>query len=246
MSRYARVLEKLNASVAKLSNGETGQQPEGAVLQPASTLLPRSGDRRQELERLRGAVVLANQLHGIQVILVCGSREDDGATLVSVELALTLAEMDRTTVTLADVTQSPPGVESFLKGVLPGRHLNEVIPPGSKLVVQQTRVQNLYLVARPPDGLPLMALVQPLDLLRRLRERFKYVIINAPPVVAHPDTALLATKADGVILVAHADKSRLEELEAAKTEFVRVNANILGVVLSQRKEHLPKLLAAHM
>jgi Mrp family chromosome partitioning ATPase len=209
-------------------------------------LLPGDSGWRQELGRLRGAVVLANQLQGVQVILMCGARTDDGATSVAVHLALTLAEMDRTPVALADVSQSQPTVEQLLNGALPGRYLKEVLPHGSSVGVLQTRVRNLYLVATARRGRSSSALLQPMDLLRRLRERFKYVIVNAPPVVIHPDTALLATKADGVMLMAQADKSRLDELEAAKAEFDRAGANILGVVLSQCKEYLPKLLADYV
>ena len=190
--------------------------------------------------------MLANQLHGVQVILICGARTDDGATSVAAHLALILADMDRTPVALADVSQSRSALEQLLKGALPGRHLKEVFPQGSRLSVQQTQVQNFYLVTAAQGETSLMALLQPLDLLRRLRERFKYVILNTPPVIVHPDTALLATKADGVMLVAQAGKSRLDELEAAKVELERVGAHILGVVLSQCKEHLPKLLADRM
>ena len=209
-------------------------------------LLPHDSSWRQELERLRGAVVLANQLQGVQVILICGARTDDGATSVAVHLALTLAEMDRTPVALADVSQSQPTVERLLTGALPGRYLKEVLPHGSSVGVVQTQVRNLYLVASAHGDTSLTALLQPMDLLRRLRERFKYVILSAPPVIVHPDTTLLATKADGVMLIAQADKSRLDELEAAKAEFDRAGAHILGVVLSQCKEYLPRMLAEHV
>ncbi|MBI3950773.1 MAG: CpsD/CapB family tyrosine-protein kinase [Acidobacteria bacterium] len=243
MSRYARVLERINAAAPQASAAGTGNQAEGSAQTSASALLPRGSAWRQEMERLRGAVVLANQLHGVQAILICGARDNDGATSVAVNLALALAEMDRTPVALADVSQSQPGVAALLMGALPGRHLKEVLPNGSSLSVQQTRIQNLYLVAANESGASLVTLLQPMDLVRRLRERFKYVILNAPPVIAHPDTGLLATKADGVMLVAQAGKSRLDQLEAAKTEFERVGANILGVVLSQCKEYLPRMLA---
>lgn len=244
MSRYARVLERVNASVPHSAGMRS--QPNAPSPQSASALLPRDSSWRQELERLRGAVVLANQLQGVQVILICGARTDDGATSVAAHLALTLAEMDRTPVALADVSQSQPAVEHLLAGALPGRYLKEVLPHGSRVGVVQTQVRNLYLVASAHGSASLPALLQPMDLLRRLRERFKYVILNAPPVIVHPDTALLATKADGVMLVAQADKSRLDELEAAKAEFDRAGANILGVVLSQCKAYLPKMLAEYV
>jgi non-specific protein-tyrosine kinase len=251
MSRYARVLERDHSSVSnppgvsKPATAEAARQAEVSSRHSASTLLPRDGAWRQELERLRGAIVLANQLRAVQVILLCGARSDDGATSVAAHLALALAEMEETQVALADVSQSKPGVERFLNGALPGRRLKEVLPHSSNLSIQQTSIEDLHLVTT-GNGMSLMMLLQPVDLLRRLRERFRYVILSAPPVVAHPDTALLATKADGVILVAQAGKSRLEHLGAAKTEFERVGANILGVVLNRRKDYLPKLLTNRM
>jgi Mrp family chromosome partitioning ATPase len=251
MSKYARVLERISASVSNsvaraaeaVTPNPISTPVENTSQRPTSTVLPRTGTRRQELERLRGSVLLANQMQDVQMILICGAREDDGATAISVDLALTLAELDRTPVALVDVYQGGPGVKPYLNSALPGRRLKEILPQGSNLTVQQTQVRNFYLIGDEQDGVPLMSLIQPADILRRLRERFKYVIVNAAPIIAHPDTALLATKVDGVIMIAQADKSRLDELSAAKEEFERVNANIMGVVLSRRKEHLPKVLA---
>lgn len=244
MSRYARVLERLNTSVSK--SPEATSRTDVPSESSAADLLPRQRNWRQELERLRNAVVLANQLQGVQVILICGARADDGATSVAAHLALALAELDRTPVALADVGQSPSAVERWLNGALPGQPLKEILPPGSRLVVLQTQVRNLYVVAGAVGERSLSVLLQPLNVLRRLRERFKYVIVKAPPVIVHPDTALIATKVDGVILVAQAGKSRLDELEAAKAEFDRAGATVLGVVLSQCKEYLPKFLADYM
>lgn len=251
MSKYARVLERITASVSgSAGSGAEAGRPnttdpaikDATASVPVSNR-PHTGTRRQELERLRGAVLLANQMQGVQIVLLCGAHDDDGATAISAELALALAELDQTPVALVDVHQGGPNIASYLKEALPGRHLKEILPPASHLTVQQTRIHNFYLIGDEQTGAPLMALIHPVDILRRLRERFKYIIINAAPVLTHPDTVLLATKVDGVIMIAQADKSRLDELSAAKAEFERVHAHILGVVLSQRKQHLPKALA---
>jgi protein-tyrosine kinase len=246
MSRYARVLERIGTSASNPSDFLAGGQAEASSQHSAATLLPSDRAWRQELERLRSAILLAGQMQSVQVILMCGSRSPDGTTSVAVHLALALAEMDRTPVALADLGVSEPRAERYLKGALPTQPLKEVLPSGSSLSVLQTQIRNFYLIAPTQAGAPPIVPMQTLDLLRRLRERFKYVILNAPPVLLHPDTALLATRADGVVLIAQAGKSRLDELNAAKTEFERVGANILGVVLNQRKEHLPKLLADYI
>lgn len=251
MSKYARVLERISGSVSRSADHAAERAQPGAS-EPAvtdtatsvpSSILPHTGTRRQELERLRGAVLLANQMQGVQIVLLCGAHDDDGAAAVSAELALILAELEHTPVALVDVYQGGPDITSHLKSALPGRPLKEVFSLTNQLTVQQTRVTNFYLIGDEQASMPLMSLIHPADVLRRMRERFKYVIVHAGPVLTHPDTVLLATKVDGVIMIAQADKSRLEELSAAKTEFERVHAHIMGVVLSQRKQHLPKALA---
>jgi Mrp family chromosome partitioning ATPase len=71
------------------------------------------------------------------------------------------------------------------------------------------------------------------DLAQALRQRFRFVIGTAPPILDFPDAALLAPRSDGVVLVARAGRRSRRELREAKSLFLACNVSILGVVLSE-------------
>lgn len=64
-----------------------------------------------------------------------------------------------------------------------------------------------------------------------LKERADIVLLDAPPVVAVSDAAILATKVDGVLLVVSAGQTRRDSVQAAKTRLEKVNAHLIGAVL---------------
>lgn len=67
-------------------------------------------------------------------------------------------------------------------------------------------------------------------LIRNLREKFQYIIIDAPPAFPMPETATLAQHCDGVFIVLRAGRDGREDLEQAKEALE--GANILGVILN--------------
>jgi non-specific protein-tyrosine kinase len=50
--------------------------------------------------------------------------------------------------------------------------------------------------------------------------------------VAVSDAAVLATKVDGVLLVVSAGQTKRDSVQAAKTRLEKVNANVIGAVLT--------------
>jgi non-specific protein-tyrosine kinase len=69
-------------------------------------------------------------------------------------------------------------------------------------------------------------------LLQQLRNEADIVLLDAPPVIAVTDAAILATKVDGVLLVASAGHTRREHAQRAKELLTKVNARIVGAVLN--------------
>lgn len=245
MSRYARVLDRLRNPTSDMPVPEA-EFPVDVSPHPVDTSIPPCHQHwREELRRLRGIIVLANQLHGVQTILICGTRQDDGASSVAGHLAVALAEIGRGRIAFADGRGTTSNGAHPLDAALVGSDRKMGVAASSSLCVRRTRIANLEVVASRHNGDSVMTLLQPADLVRRLRKQFSYIILSAPPVIAHPDTLLLATKVDGVILIAAAHRTRLDDLEAAKTELEHVGANILGVVLNAYQEILPRVLRHH-
>lgn len=69
-------------------------------------------------------------------------------------------------------------------------------------------------------------------IIQTFRSRYDYVFIDTAPLGEVVDAAVLATMADGVILVCASGKTKLEKVERAKLFLEQVNAKILGVVVN--------------
>jgi Mrp family chromosome partitioning ATPase len=63
------------------------------------------------------------------------------------------------------------------------------------------------------------------------------VVIDSPPAVSFADASILATVVDGVIIVAHSDRSSRNVVRRVKQRLEAVGANVYGVVLNQVDLH---------
>ena len=75
-----------------------------------------------------------------------------------------------------------------------------------------------------------------------LRECFELVIIDAPPASGNILGAALARKADRVVVVLEAEKTRTHAAKAAHRAIEANGGQLLGAVLNKRQFHIPKAL----
>jgi Mrp family chromosome partitioning ATPase len=69
----------------------------------------------------------------------------------------------------------------------------------------------------------------------RLNSQADIVILDAPPVLAASDAAILSTMVDGVILVVDLHKTKRREIRRAREAIEAVNGRIMGVVVNRFK-----------
>lgn len=69
-------------------------------------------------------------------------------------------------------------------------------------------------------------------LLEQVSERYDYVLIDTPPVLAVTDAGLIAAKCDATFLVARAGKTELGELELAMKRLRQTRAVVSGVAIN--------------
>lgn len=70
------------------------------------------------------------------------------------------------------------------------------------------------------------------DLLRQLKERYRYVFFDAPPILGVSDAAVLATETDGVLMVVqHSSYPKAVSMRARVT-VENIGGNLVGVALN--------------
>lgn len=104
-----------------------------------------------------------------------------------------------------------------------------VISAGSMAAVSATQGEEFYL-----EGIG--------KLIDMLRGKYRYVLIDSPPVLPYVDSDIISAFVDGVAIVVEANSTRSEVLNVAINRLKSVDAKIVGLILNKRQFYIPKWL----
>lgn len=74
------------------------------------------------------------------------------------------------------------------------------------------------------------------------RDAYDYTLLDAPPLLRFADGTMLARLADGVAIVAGAERTQGRALSRAREQLERSGARVLGVVLNRVRDPIPARL----
>lgn len=172
-------------------------------------------------------------------ILVISSVPNEGKSTVSVHLWKMLAEAGFPTV-LVDLDLRKSVLKDRLEFKSDGeiQGLDYYLSGLSEYqnVVYETNISNGYIV--PVSNLlenPSALLEDPRmgELLDRLVEDYRYVIIDSPPLDSVADGALIASLCDGAILVVRSGMTSRRLVKQSVQQLERVRCRLLGMVLNR-------------
>jgi capsular exopolysaccharide synthesis family protein len=199
--------------------------------------LPKS-QMSEAFRALRTSLLLSRADHPPQVILVTSALPREGKTTAAANLAVTLAQLgDKTIVVDADLRK--PGVGRLLN-MTGGNYagLSSYLAGASSLdlvIVPHPSIPNLAAIPTgplPPNPADLLSSHKLAEAIMELRKRFKFIVIDSPPVMAATDAVILSVQTDGVLLVVRSGETPKEAFSRTRDLLVSVKCNILGVVLN--------------
>ncbi|MDA8097346.1 MAG: CpsD/CapB family tyrosine-protein kinase [Clostridia bacterium] len=174
--------------------------------------------------------------HPARLIMATSAGPGDGKTSTMSNLAVVLAQTGQN-VCLVDCDLRKPRIHKVFE-IDNTRGLTNVLLQNAVLdeVIIPAETAGLFLFPSgpiPPNPAELIGSEKLKDLWPQLLERYDYVLVDAPPVLAVTDASLLAGQMDGVILIVKSGTSRVDMIQDAKAQLVKANSRILGVVLNQ-------------
>jgi len=233
-------LPGLNGHQGKLSRlaGESARQlGAGPRVELLSYVQPKS-QISEAFRALRTSLLLSQAEHPPQVILVTSALPREGKTTAAVNLAVTLAQLgDRTLLMDSDMRKpgirralnltigKDSGLSSYLAGVCT---LDEIMIP-------HPTINNLTALTTgpvPPSPADLLSSHRMREALAELRHRFKFIVIDSPPIMAATDAVILSSLTDGVLLVVRSGETPKEAFTRTRDLLVGVKSRLLGVVLN--------------
>lgn len=184
---------------------------------------------------LRTNIQFVNIDKKIKTLLVTSAGPSEGKSTTIANLAVTTAQLGHKTL-LIDCDLRKPMVHNIFD-LNRTRGVTNILAGGMKVddVVLESGIENLWVLPTgpiPPNPSELLGSQKMTELLEELKEKFTMVLIDAPPILAVTDAAVLSPKLDGVMMVIHSEKTDRESARRAKGLLTHVGASIIGVVLN--------------
>jgi succinoglycan biosynthesis transport protein ExoP len=238
------IMQRKNSDAAngRYSPLKLGSGPTSSHIGPDCFLLKRPDSPESEaVHTLRTMLFASNREQAPQVTLVTSPLPGEGKTTLCSNLAVALSKHGRTCLVDAD-----------LKMPMVGRSFNLTLNTGLEHYLQGTAT--LDQVMSPMDDIANLTIIpatlpsehsnylltgDPIKaLIKQLREKFDYILIDTPPILLYADGLAVSTLVDGVILVGRAGQTPRGAITRSMDLLGIVkSAPILSVVLNGVDEH---------
>ena len=168
-------------------------------------------------------------------LLITGSSPGLGKSFISKNLGVVLAQVGKRVVIVdADLRRGHIHKEFGRERAL---GVSEYVAGQAALdaVLKTTSVANLCVVSTgqiPPNPSELLMHERFATLLRELGERFDTVIVDAPPVLAVSDAAIIGRHVGATLMVARSGKHPIRELEQAVKRLNQAGVEVKGFVFN--------------
>ena len=168
-----------------------------------------------------------------RVIVVTSAVPGEGKSTTAANLAVTLAQLDRS-VCLVDLNLVAPALHQIF-GLADGPGISEVIAGSTSLetVTTPTSIRNLHVIAAGvpgPDLGKLAVAFRDGGYLDRLAESSDFVIVDTPAVRGAEIASTVAPATDGTLVVVNPNGLVATDLRNALTELRATGATLFGTI----------------
>ncbi|OQX92416.1 MAG: hypothetical protein B6D58_03075 [candidate division Zixibacteria bacterium 4484_95] len=195
-----------------------------------------------EFRRLYSNIKKSNN-DQLKSVLVTSSTIEEGKSLISSFLAITMAEAKEGKVLLLDADLRRPMINVLFKLPLE-KGLSDILEKKCKVgkTIKDTSISGLKIItAGRISESPTLIFNQ--ENIRKVTEELKFyfdfIIIDAPPVIPVSDPLLIASEVDGVLLVIKAGTTKKEVVKRTTNLLINSNIKILGAVINDFDSVLP-------
>ena len=192
----------------------------------------------EDIRTIRTNLMFTSSDEESQVILVTSSIPGEGKSFISSNLATAFAQTDETTL-LIDCDLRLGRIHKIF-GVSNDKGFSNLLASQSVVncadFIKKTPIPNLYVIPRgtvPPNPSELLNSTNTKRVINFLRENFSRIIFDGVPINGLPDSLIMASLVDRVVLVTTAGYTKIDELMEAKKALEKIDANIAGVVVNR-------------
>ncbi len=178
------------------------------------------------------------------VIGISSAMAGEGKSLSSVNLAYTLAQMDKKVLLVDCDLRRPsisgklplrrfPGLSNYLTGQCELKHIFQ----NCGIRGEENAFDVVVAGRNPPNPVELLGSPRMGQLMELLRQRYDYIVLDLPPVGEVTDALAVSQWVDGVILVVRQDYCSRKLFQGMVEQFRFINCRILGVVYNCARDN---------
>lgn len=190
---------------------------------------------------IRGVLVSSQNHEHSRFMLITSTAPEDGKTITSCNLALIFAQSGTRTL-LVDFDLRRPRIETIFDIPAEAPSLAHTLmdeAAGEKefqALIQATACPNLSVISSRADRKLNAARIIAGSVVNRFlawaRQNYDQVIIDAPPHGLVGDAVILAGKADSVVVVCRADRTRRRTFRHTVHHFTTLGAHVIGAIVN--------------
>lgn len=170
-----------------------------------------------------------------KVLAIVSPDPGDGRTFLAANLAVVFAQLGEKTLLIDADLRAPRQHRIF--GITDGSGLAHVLR-GRAGIDSAERIpyfDNLAILAAgaaPPNPLELLSRAELPTLLSEARKDFSVVVVDTPASTRGSDAQVVAARADGVLMVARQNQTKLTDLDRLRRTITACNVQVVGTVLN--------------
>ena len=238
--------EKLPQGMAEISPGH--------MVNMVSHYAPKSM-MAESFRGLRTNIQFKNTAKEIKTIAITSASPQEGKTMVSVNLAITMAQAGMKTLLIGSDMRKPmiarvfgieqtPGLSEILLGNCPWREAVQTVTDlmVGKMTLEEVLLtpglDNLHLIPAgsiPPNPAELVESKRLKEFMEEAKSEYDLILFDSPPILSTADAAILGSKMDGVLFVYRLGTVSRGLLKRSTAQLEQVRCRILGVILNGMK-----------
>ncbi len=172
-----------------------------------------------------------------KLFLITSPETGEGKSTTAANLAVSMAQK-KEKILLIDANLRDPAIQDIFD-ISNNGGLIDILESEEPFeeVVHQTRIENLDILTCGSFSThfgELLGNKKMKNLLAKLSACYNVVLIDSPSVLMSPETSLLSTYCDGVILILKRGNTKVEKIKEAKKVLDIAGAKIVGAVMNEK------------
>jgi len=229
----------LDRGVGNITYEQTATQPISSETLVANRIVSHleQDPRSLPFDMLRTKVLKRMRDKGWRTLAICSATPGAGKSLISANLAVSMAQEGNYTVLLVDLDMKRPSIHKYFS-ITPEQgiesHLRDAVPLKDILINPGIpRLTILPVKERVSYSSQLLSSKAFADMLSGLESRYesRLILIDLPPLLAADDALVLADKVDASLLVIEEGKNTEEEVQDALRMLQATD--VIGTVLNK-------------